>query len=125
MQRALIPYIDDAGEWGWNSKSGLKIRLGGLAKTTAGLTSFPPFKYSCYYRYMVLKCFYLFACWVIFMIICRYFFQNTLYSFSNNIILSNSLDRDQDRHSVGPDLGPNCFKRLADDKKVAFNKERC
>ena len=26
--------------------------------------------------------------------------------------MSNSLDRDQDRHSVGPDLGPNCLQRL-------------
>ena len=32
--------------------------------------------------------------------------------------MSNSLDPDQDRHSVGPDLGPNCLQRLsADDKK--------
>ena len=25
--------------------------------------------------------------------------------------LSNSLDPDQDRHSVGPDLGPNCLQK--------------
>ena len=31
--------------------------------------------------------------------------------------VSNSLDSDQDRHSVGPDLDPNCLKRVtADDK---------
>ena len=31
--------------------------------------------------------------------------------------MSNSLDPDQDRHSVIPDLGPNCLQRLtADDK---------
>ena len=26
--------------------------------------------------------------------------------------MSKSLDPDQDRHFVGPDLGPNCLKRL-------------
>ena len=26
--------------------------------------------------------------------------------------MSNSLDPDQDRHSVGPDLVPNCLQRL-------------
>ena len=31
---------------------------------------------------------------------------------------SNGLDPDQDRHSVGPDLVPNCLQRLsADDKR--------
>ena len=38
-------------------------------------------------------------------------------SFRNTIRVSNSFDPDQDRHSVGPDLGPNCLQRLlADDK---------
>ena len=38
--------------------------------------------------------------------------------------MSNCLDPDHDRHSVGPDLGPNCLQRLsADDKKVAASKE--
>ena len=27
-------------------------------------------------------------------------------------IVSNGLDPDQDRHSVDPDLGPNCLQRL-------------
>ena len=52
-------------------------------------------------------------------------------SFRNTIRLSNSLDTDQDRPKVGPDLGPNCLQRLsADDKcyqqttKVATGKER-
>ena len=27
--------------------------------------------------------------------------------------MSNGLAPDQDRHSVGPDLGPNCLQRLA------------
>ena len=26
--------------------------------------------------------------------------------------MSNSLDPDQDQHSVGPDLSPNCLQRL-------------
>ena len=41
-------------------------------------------------------------------------------SFSNNsfrngytIRVLNGLDPDQDRHSVGPDLGPNCLQRLS------------
>ena len=29
--------------------------------------------------------------------------------------VSNSLDPDQDRHSVGPHLGPNCLQRLSAD----------
>ena len=29
--------------------------------------------------------------------------------------MSNSLDPDQARHSVGPDLGPNFLQKLADD----------
>ena len=40
--------------------------------------------------------------------------------------MSNSLDPDQDRRSVGPDLGPNCLQRLsAQMANVAANKERC
>ena len=31
--------------------------------------------------------------------------------------MSNSLDPDQDRQYVGPDLGPNCLKRLSADDK--------
>ena len=39
--------------------------------------------------------------------------------------MSNSLDPDQDRCSVGPDLGPNCLERLSpDDEKVAAGKKR-
>ena len=38
--------------------------------------------------------------------------------------MSNSLDPDQDYHSVSPDLGPNCLKRLsADDKSPLARKE--
>ena len=35
--------------------------------------------------------------------------------FRNTIRVSNSLDPDQARRSVGPDLGPNCLKRLSAD----------
>ena len=37
--------------------------------------------------------------------------------FRNIIRVSNGLDPDQDRHSVGPDLGPNCLQRLSADDK--------
>ena len=32
-------------------------------------------------------------------------------SFKNTIRVSSSLDPDQARHFVGPDLGPNCLQR--------------
>ena len=32
--------------------------------------------------------------------------------------MSNSLDPDKARHTVGPDLGPNCLKRLSADDKI-------
>ena len=31
--------------------------------------------------------------------------------------VSNSLDSDQDRRAVGPDLGTNCLQRLSTDDK--------
>ena len=37
-------------------------------------------------------------------------------SFRNTIWLSNSLDPDQARRFVGPDLGPNCLQMLSDDE---------
>ena len=39
------------------------------------------------------------------------------HSFRNTIRVSNSSDQDQDRHSVGPDLGPNCLQRYSADDK--------
>ena len=36
----------------------------------------------------------------------------------NTIRVSNSLDPDQDRHFVGPDLGPNCLCRLSTDDRL-------
>ena len=32
--------------------------------------------------------------------------------------MSNSLDPDQDRHFVGPDMGPNCLQKLSADELV-------
>ena len=46
------------------------------------------------------------------------------FSFKNTTRVSNGLDPDQDRHSVGPDLVPNCLQRLSADDKVATSKER-
>ena len=39
--------------------------------------------------------------------------------FFNTIRLSNSLDPDQARHFVGPDLGPNCLQWLSADNKMS------
>ena len=38
--------------------------------------------------------------------------------------MSNSLDPDQARHSVGPDLGPNCLQRLLADDKIPCKEFR-
>ena len=58
----------------------------------------------------------LFACWAIFhaLVLLTFFFKK---SFRNTFRLSNSLDPDQDRHFVSPDLGPNCLQRLSVDDK--------
>ena len=32
--------------------------------------------------------------------------------------MSNGLDQDQDQHFVGPDLGPNCLRKLSEDDKT-------
>ena len=37
------------------------------------------------------------------------------FFFRNSIRVSNSLDLDQTRHLVGPDLCPNCLQRLSVD----------
>ena len=50
------------------------------------------------------------------------YFHNVF--FRNTIRVSNGLDPDQDRRSVGPDLGPNCLQKLsADDKSPLARKE--
>ena len=63
---------------------------------------------------------YLLACWVIFhVLLSADFFKINFFknSFRNTFRMSNSLDPDQDRHSVGPDLGPNRLQRLSADDK--------
>ena len=62
----------------------------------------------------------LFAYWVMFhafFVICLFFSKSTFSnnSIRNTIRVSNSLDPDQTRHFVGPDLGPNCLQRLSAD----------
>ena len=54
------------------------------------------------------------------------FFQNQIFfkkSFRNTIRVSKSLDPDQARHFVMPDLGLNCLQRLsADITSITVNK---
>ena len=38
--------------------------------------------------------------------------------------MSNSLNPDQDRQNVGPDLGPNCLQKVFSRRQVMANKER-
>ena len=52
------------------------------------------------------------------------FFSKTTFSknyFRNTIRVSNSLDPDQARQYVGPDLGPNCLQRLSADDNSRQN----
>ena len=60
-----------------------------------------------------------------FFVICRYF--STLffskYSFRNNIRVSNSLDPDQARQSVRPDLDPNCLQFYQQTTNFAASRE--
>ena len=52
------------------------------------------------------------------MLIHRLFFRTSIFSkhsFINTLRMSSSLDTDQDRQFVGPDLGQNCLQRLAAD----------
>ena len=45
---------------------------------------------------------------------------------AGSLSVSNGLDPDQDRHSFGPDLGPNRLPRLSvDDKSPLARKELC
>ena len=43
------------------------------------------------------------------------YFTLWILDFFNTIRVSNSLDPDQARQFVGPDLGPNCLQRLSAD----------
>ena len=47
-----------------------------------------------------------------------------MLDFFNTIRVSNSLDPDQARHFVGPDLGPKCLQMLsANNKSLLVSKE--
>ena len=53
------------------------------------------------------------------------FFQDQLFkkkSFRNTIRVSNGFDPDQDRHSVRPDLGPNCLQKISADDKSSLQQ---
>ena len=45
------------------------------------------------------------------------FFVQFFQEHHHTIRVSNSLDPDQDRHFVGPDLSPNCLQMLSADGK--------
>ena len=47
------------------------------------------------------------------------YFTLWMLDFFNTIRVSNSLDPDQARHFVGPDLGPNCLQGLSADNKMS------
>ena len=59
----------------------------------------------------------LFACYCCLLIF--FYLTFSKLSFRNTIRVSTSLDPNQDRQSVSPDLGPNCLQMLSADKKVA------
>ena len=50
-------------------------------------------------------------------VVCGFLFKNHFFSeiFFRNTSVSNSLDQDQTRRFVRPDLGPNCLKTLSED----------
>ena len=54
------------------------------------------------------------------------FFQNYLYQkiLSGTLSVSIGLDPDQGRHSVSPDLGPNCLQKLLGEDKVHHYSKR-
>ena len=63
---------------------------------------------------------FVFAYWVVLLVFLSSadFFQNQLFRKILSGIpsgVSNSLDPDQARQNVGPDLGPNCLQRLSAD----------
>ena len=77
-----------------------------------------------FFCFLILRLFYgnYFAYWVVFMILSSTdFFKKKFFSkscFKNTVRVQNGLDPDQDRHSFGPDLGPNCLQRSSLDSKI-------
>ena len=54
-------------------------------------------------------------CRLMIFFIWKNYFRNTISVSNSSISVSSSLNPDQDRHSVGPDLGPNCLQRSSAD----------
>ena len=52
------------------------------------------------------------------------YFTIWMLDFFNTIRVSNSLDPDQARHFVGPDLGSNCLQMLSADNKSPSSGQR-
>ena len=65
----------------------------------------------------------IFPCWVIFQNLlssANLFSSKIMFSknsFGITIAVSNSLDPDQAKQNVGPDLGPNCSQRLSSSRQ--------
>ena len=63
----------------------------------------------------------------LFMIFCslKIFFKINVFktSYQNTIRVSNILDPDQAQHNVGPNLGPNCLRRLTADDTSRYRVE--
>ena len=58
-----------------------------------------------------------------FFVVCCCFFQNQLFWKISSV--SNSLDPDQARHFVRPDLSPNCLQRLLADVTSRQRVKKC
>ena len=79
--------------------------------THIGFCAFPELNRLLHLTHCILE---IFLC---FFVVC-WFFSKLIFwknSFRNTIRMSNSLDPDQARRFVGPDLGPNCSPRLSAD----------
>ena len=50
-------------------------------------------------------------------VVCGFFFLRIVFFFFNTIIMLNSLDPNQNRRFVAPDLGRSCLQRLSEDDK--------
>ena len=62
-----------------------------------------------------------FACFCYRLLTCS---KLTFKKIRNTFRVLNGLDPDQERHSVGPDLGPNCLQRLSADDKSHSKQEK-
>ena len=97
----------------------MKIRAGGGSFRTAGggggalgQQGAPPCYSSLWETLDIQYCFYYSST-----LYCCAIFNSQNAGFFITIWVSNSLDPDQARHFVRPDLGPNCLQRLSADDK--------